>query len=113
MAINYKGTELGYMIVKCNGKNERVSLRKSNCLAFWLYVYQENGKWYHSIYDVWLDEQCIKRLDKNGYPILREQDGIVEIGLNLYFKECKKILDIIIKHNYEVKVFYKIQEEIE
>ena len=107
MALNYSGVELGYMIVKCDGKEERVSLRQSNALTCWIYVYQENGKWYHTLYDFWADEQHVKNLDKSGYKVLREQDGIVEIGLNLYHKECKKILDIIIRHGYQVNVFYK------
>lgn len=120
MALRYNGITIGKLTVKQKvGGNEykyNLQIRQGNCLAVILYVrkstkeeLQRNpeGKWYHQLIAFFVDEQHMKNIMKDEGVILFPVNEVVSCELNLYYKECWKLLKYFTKSGYNVKCYYK------
>lgn len=121
MALNYYPTMLGTLVIKQpkyengehvadkNGKplynKYKIQIRQGNCLAVFIYAYKKEGQWWHQLYTFFNDEQHVKNIIKNCDHLF--SDEVVSIELNMYYKESKKLLNLLIKAGYKVTCYYE------
>lgn len=114
--IRYSGTIIGKVVIKQGDKKVNVQIRLANCIAALIIVTKatkEQCQWYgvkgekylHTIYDHFPDIESLKYRLKIYGKILHNE--VVDISLNLYFKECRTMLLYFVKSGYKVNCFYK------
>lgn len=92
-----------------------IQIRQSNALCVMIHVRKAtkeelatnpDGKFIHTLYNFYADEQHIKNIMKNnnGCPFF---DKVLKIELNMYFKEAKTLLKYFTRAGYKVTCFYK------
>lgn len=109
MALNYTGTTYGKVTLKQGENKYTIDIREANCLCAFIYVrkatkeeleYNPEGKYYHSLYSFYSDEQHIKNILKNndGKPLW---DEVIDIKLNMYYKPCWILFKYFTKAGYK------------
>ena len=105
MALTYNKNVMGKLVI-AQGTNEyEVEIRQGNCLAAFIYPYQDESVWYHQLYSFFADEQHIKNILKHQERLFL--DVVKSIRLNLAYKECSKLLKHLTKNGYEVTCYYE------
>ena len=114
MALTYTETTIGKIVIKQGDNKFNLQIRQGNCLAVILHVrksteeeLKENpkGKYVHTLYSFFGDEQHLKNLLKNEGKVLF--DEVVSIELNMFYKENYTLLKYFTKSGYKVKCYYK------
>lgn len=105
MAITYNKNLMGTITIKQGDNKFKIQIRQGNCLAVFIHVSkQEDGKYLHALYSFYTDEAHLKRKIKNyGKPFW---DEVVNIELNMYYKECETMLKHLVKY-YKITCYYK------
>lgn len=123
MPLTYTGTTIGKIVIKqkIGDYPERrftIQIRTGNCLAVLLHIRRLTeeelkehpaGKWMHSLYSFFGDEQHLKNMLKEYGKVLF--DDVVSIRLNMFYKENKTLLKYFLKSGYEVRCYYKEEEQ--
>ena len=122
MPLRYNGTTIGKIVIKQGYDDiERkftLQIRHGNCLAVIIHVRKSTeeelkehheGKYVHTLYTFYTDEQHLKNLLKNEGMVLF--DKVISIELNLFYKENYILLKYFVKSGYKVKCYYKEQKE--
>ena len=104
MALTYNSVILGKVIVMEDGHRRELEIRQGNALGIVIYPYVLNGVVYHQLYTFWADEQHMKNIIKNHGDIFFGKT--VDITLNMYHKECRKILEYALKSGHDVTCKY-------
>ena len=105
MALTYNENLMGKLVI-AQGTNEyEIQIRQGNCLAAFIYPYQDEGVWYHQLFSFFADEQHIKNILKHQERLFL--DEVKSIRLNLKYKECSKLLKHLTKNGYEVICYYE------
>lgn len=118
MPLTYNGTTIGTIIIKqSHGDTERkytIQIRQGNCLAVLIHVRKSTpeeleehpkGKYIHSLYQFFGDEQHLKNMLKSEGSVLF--DKVASIKLNMFYKENYTLLKYFVLSGYQVKCFYK------
>ena len=107
MALTYNKNVMGKLII-AQGTNEyEIEIRQGNCLAVFIYPYQDEGVWYHQLYSFFSDEQHIKNYLKGRGQKEMFPDVVKSVRLNLKYKECSKLLKHLTMNGYEVTCYYE------
>lgn len=118
MALQYSGVVMGTLQIereypKDKTLNQRytIELRQSNALACFIHSVKitegiDKGKYQHTLYQFYADEQHLKNLAKHDNMFLG--DKVLKIRLNLAFKECKTLLKYYTQAGYKVECYYKM-----
>lgn len=105
--INYTSERLGTLYIKRDGKKYAIQIRRGNCLAVFVYVYRQNKKWLHQLYNFFNDEEHIKNIIKNCNGDLFD-DEVVSVELNTYYyKDVMKLIKHMAKCKYNINCYYK------
>lgn len=120
MPLRYSGVTIGKVTIeqKLGDKAYRypVQIRQGNCLAVLLYVRKStaeelkehpDGKWYHQLWSFFVDEQHMKNIMKDYDGDVFAGEKVVSIELNMYYKECYKLLKYFTMSGHKVKCYYK------
>ena len=114
MALSYKETIIGKIVIKQRGHKFNLQIRQGNCLAVIINVRkatdeelkeQPEGKYIHTLYTFYADEQHLKNMMKHYGNVL--SDEVVSIELNMFYKENYTLLKYFVKSGYKVKCYYK------
>ena len=118
MPLTYNGTTIGTIVIKQShdGVEHKftIQIRQGNCLAVLIHIRKStpeelekhpNGKYIHSLYTFFCDEQHLKNILKNEGSVLF--DDVVSIKLNMFYKENYTLLKYFVLSGYVVKCFYK------
>lgn len=93
---------LGKIKIKQKENVFEIEIRKGNCLAVFIHVGKnQEGKTIHTLYNFYSDEQHLKNIIKNDKKIIF--DEVLEIELNMAYKECYILLKYFVNSGYEVK----------
>lgn len=116
--LRYNGTTIGTITIKQNHYGEEykytLQIRQGNCLAVVIFVRKSTeeelaknpeGKWYHSLYTFFADEQHLKNILKHEGDVLFGEK-VVGIKLNLFYKECNTLLKYFTKSGHKVTCYY-------
>lgn len=122
MPLRYNGTTIGTMKIKQNRGDETLAfnlqIRQGNCLAVVIYVrksteeeLQKNpeGKWYHQLITFYQDGQHMANIIKDYGSLF--DDEVVNIKLNMYYKECWTLLKYFTISGYKVTCYYKVPKK--
>ena len=119
MALQYNGNKIG--VVRISQKHSdktykyNIQIRQGNCLCVMVYIRKATpeelkedpeGKYFHSLYSFYGDEQHIKNIMKNhkGKCLF---DDVVKIKLNMFYKEAWTLLKYFTKSGYKCECYYK------
>lgn len=91
-----------------NGEKYTVNIYAGNCLAILLHEYKVDGKEYYNLYGFFQDARHCHRIIKDNGNLLGS-DKIINIQLNLFYKNAETLLNILVKNGYKVKVYYDEQ----
>ena len=117
MALKYSERTIGKIVIKQGENKFNLQIRQGNCLAVLINVRKAteeelkehpNGKYIHTLYSFYCDEQHLKILLKNVGSVLF--DEVVSIELNMFYKENYTLLKYFVKSGYKVKCYYKEEE---
>ena len=117
MALKYGVRTIGKIVIKQRGNKFNLQIRQGNCLAVLINERKAtedelkehpNGKYIHTLYNFYCDEQHLKRLLKNEGGVIF--DEVVSIELNMFYKENYTLLKYFVKSGYKVKCYYKEEE---
>lgn len=119
MPLTYNATTIGTITIaqEIEGKEQKFTLqiRQGNCLAVIVYIRKAtekelerhpNGKYIHTLWSFYGDEQHMKNIIKNEGDIFFHEK-VVSIKLNLYYKECKTLLKYYTLSGHKVTCYYK------
>lgn len=106
-------TKYGKLVIEQGqGENKQrfdIGIYGANCMAAFISRYTDNdGNKVAQVYTFFLDAAHANRIAKgtsNG--TLFGYDKVVRIELNLFYKEAKPLLMLLVKHGYNVKCYYK------
>lgn len=114
--LNYSGTTYGYLTIKQDRNRYKIDIREANCLCAFIHVrkatqkelkkYGPEGKYIHTLYSFFQDEQHVKNILKDNHGKLF-WDEVVGLSLNLYYKQSEKLLEIFTKAGYQVTCYYE------
>ena len=119
MALTYNANTIGKLTIEqTNNESKKrytIDIRQGNALAVFVHVRKANitelqidpnGKYIHTLYTFFGDEQHIKNIMKhnNGKCLF---DKVVKIELNMYFKEARTLLKYFTLSGYRVTCYYK------
>lgn len=109
LQVDYK-TQYGKLVIEQDhsGMNKRfnIGIYGANRMAAFVSRWTvEDGKKYESLYTFFLDAAHANRIAKSNGSLF--YDKVVRIELNLFYKEAKPLLMLLIKHGYTVKCYYK------
>lgn len=117
--LRYNGTTIGTIVIKQHHgeKDYRYTLqiRQGNCLAVIIWVRKATpeeleknpeGKWFHSLFTFFADEQHCKNLMKE-YNDIMIGERVIDVKLNLYYKECNTLLKYFVKSGHNVRCYYE------
>lgn len=120
MPLCYFKNRLGTIrIVQQHGNEPKrhytIQIRNGNCLAVMIHSRKAtpeelekdpSGKYYHTLYGFFADEQHMKNIMKsnNGDCLY---DKVTSIELNMYFKECKTLLKYFTMSGHKVTCYNK------
>lgn len=120
--LRYNGTTIGTVVIEqdvCDEKRRfTIQIRQGNCLAVLIHVRKSTpeelaknpeGKYLHTLYTFFADEQHCKNMLKNEGSVLF--DKVVSIKLNMFYKESWKLLKYFTLSGYKVTCFYKKEEK--
>ena len=100
--ITYTEELLGKIQIKQKENVFEIEIRKGNCLAVFIHVGKnQEGETIHTLYNFYADEQQLKNIIKNDKKIIF--DEVLEIELNMAYKECYTLLKYFVNSGYEVK----------
>lgn len=114
MALRYNGTTIGKIVIKQGENKFNLQIRQGNCLAVIINVRKATedelnehpkGKYIHTLYTFFGDEQHLKNMMKNYGNVL--SDEVISIELNMFYKENYTLLKYFVKSGYKVKCYYK------
>ena len=119
MPLTYNGTTIGKIVIKQGFKDEpqqkfTLQIRQGNCLAVIIHSREATpeelarnpeGKYFHSLYTFFADEQHLKNMLKNEGTVLF--DEVVSIELNMFYKENYTLLKYFVQSGFKVKCYYK------
>lgn len=118
MALHYYEGRIGTLTIEQENAGEKhryeIQIRQGNCLAVFIHVRRATpaelercpkGKYIHTLYNFFADEQHIKNILKNEGQLIG--DKVIKIELNTYFKESKTLLKYFTKAGYKVTCYYK------
>lgn len=114
MALTYTETTIGKIVIKQGDNKFNLQIRKGNCLAVIIHERKcteeelkedPKGKYVHTLYSFFVDEQHLKNLLKNEGKVFF--DDVVSIELNMFYKENYTLLKYFVKSGYKVKCYYK------
>ena len=114
MALTYNGVTIGKIVIKQRENKFNLQIRQGNCLAVIINVRKATedelkehpkGKYIHTLYNFYCDEQHLKNLLKNEGRVLF--DEVVSIELNMFYKDNYTLLKYFVKSGYKVKCYYK------
>lgn len=117
MPISYNRTTIGKIVIKQRERKFNLQIRQGNCIAVIVHVRKSTeeelkkhpqGKYVHTIYSFYADENHLKNLLKNEGKILF--DDVVSIELNMFYKENYTLLKYFVKSGYKVKCYYKAEK---
>ena len=116
--LHYNGTTIGTIRIEQEHEDKKyrydIQIRQGNCLAVLLHVRKATreelkehprGKYVHTLYSFFCDEQHCKNLLKNEGGVLF--DKVVSIKLNMYYKENYKLLKYFVLSGYKVTCTYE------
>ena len=115
--ITYSKHLMGTLTIRQNGKLYRIQIRRGNCLAVLIHVSKNpeststKGRYYHTLFMFYHDEQHIKNLLKDGHGLLDEE--VVSMQLNMYYKGCWTLLKYFTQEGHKVTAYYKEPKENE
>lgn len=103
---------MGKMIIEQNGmldeKKRRFTILicEANCIAAFIHIGKDTeGKELHTLYTFFADPTHARNIVKHQGKLI--PDKVVSIELNLWFKDAKPLLNILVKNGYKVKCYYK------
>lgn len=100
--LTYTEEKLGKITIKQKENVFEIEIRKGNCLAVFIHVGKnQEGETIHTLYNFYADEQHLKNIIKNDKKIIF--DEVLEIELNMAYKECYTLLKYFVNSGYEVK----------
>lgn len=100
--LTYTEEKLGKIKIKQKENVFEIEIRKGNCLAVFIHVGKnQKGETTHTFYNFYADEQHLKNIIKNDKKII--YDEVLEIELNMAYKECYTLLKYFVNSGYEVK----------
>lgn len=115
--LNYSGITYGYLTIKQGDAQYKIDIREANCLCAFIHVRKASNeelkgfknpdtKYIHTLYSFFCDEQHVRNImkDNNGKLFW---DRVINISLNLYYKQSEKLLKIFTKAGYRVTCYYK------
>lgn len=114
MALRYNSTTIGKIVINQGENKFNLQIRQGNCLAVIINVRkateeelkeQPNGKYIHTLYSFFTNEQHLKNMMKSYGNVLA--DKVVSIELNMFYKENYTLLKYFVKSGYKVKCYYK------
>ena len=97
MALHYYEGLIGTMTIKQEHGTFEIQIRQGNCLAVFIHVRkdEESDGYIHTLYSFFADEAHLKKCMKMmGNPF---GDEIVNIRLNMKYKESTKLLKHLVK----------------
>ena len=107
MPLTYNKAELiGTMkVMTADKRNEGwdVLICKGNCMA--VFVIEDTDC--DHLYFFLADKEHGKRIMKDNHNRLLGTDDVRDIRLNMYYKECHALLDLMVKSGYKVECYYK------
>lgn len=107
MALYYY-EQIGEMTIDQDGHKFKVQIRRANCLAAFIHVSKDKenkGKYLHTLYMFLADNQHARNIVKEYGTLFG--DKVVNIKLNLFYKESEKLLKLLTKYGYKVTCYYK------
>lgn len=121
--LRYNGTTIGTIVIKQHHGDEdykyKLQIRQGNCLAVIIWVRKSTpeelkknpeGKWFHSLFTFFADEQHCKNIMKE-YKDIMMGEKVIDIKLNLYYKECNTLLKYFVKSGHNVRCYYEEPKE--
>lgn len=97
MAVCYYEGLIGTMTIRQREHTFEIQIRQGNCLAVFIHVRkdEDSDEYIHTLYMFFADEAHLKRCMKTmGNPF---GDEIVNIRLNMKYKESTKLLKHLVK----------------
>jgi hypothetical protein len=86
----------------------QINLYQANCLFAGIYEFKnEEGKDMYQVYNFFLDFKHLKRCLKDGLFAGNGSDRWIKAKLNVYYKDCLKIAELLVKANIKVELYYK------
>ena len=119
MPLTYNGNLIGKVTIEQDIEDKAtrftIDIRQGNALCVMVHVRkatpaeleeQPNGKYIHTLYNFYADEQHIKNImrNNNGKCLF---DKVVKVELNMYFKEANTLLKYFTRSGYKVTCYYK------
>jgi len=122
MPLTYNGTTIGTIVIQQGYDDIKckytIQIRQGNCLAVLVHIRKctpeeltknPRGKYLHTLYTFFADEQHLKNLLKHERSVLF--DEVVSIKLNMFYKENYTLLKYFVLSGYKVTCFYKKPKE--
>lgn len=116
--LRYNGVTIGEVVIEQDICDEprrfKIQIRQGNCLAVFIHVRKctpdelakdPKGKYMHTLYQFFADDQHCKNMLKEEGSVLF--DKVVSIKLNMFYKECWKLLKYFTLSGYKVTCYYK------
>lgn len=114
MPLTYKKNTMGTFTLVEKESSYQVQIRQGNCLAVFLHVYNSGKTWVHQLVSFFADEEhiknCVKNLEKDVFKKLLYGE-LMDIKLNLYYKESYVLLKYFVEDGLEVQCYYEKPEE--
>lgn len=107
MALNWEWKDLmGKITIKQKEKEFVINIYDGNCLAIFLCEYtDEKGDECYMLYDFLSDKKHVDSIVKRNRKIIC--DEVVDMELNLFFKNANTLLPYLVKEGYTIKCYYK------
>lgn len=96
------------VIIEPNGKRSKVNIYAANCICAFMYEWQEDGKNMWQPWGMLDDKRHIRNLLRDKYDMFPEAK---KVRLNMYYDECKDILNYFVKLGHKVECYYKQPKE--
>lgn len=112
--LTYNNTTIGTITIKLNGRRFNLQIRQGNCLAVIIHErkateeeIEENpeSKVFHTLYSFFCDGRHMKNIIKDNDKLFG--DDVVNIKLNMFYKENYTLLKYFMLSGYKVNCFYK------
>ena len=110
--ISYTSEVLGELVIRENNEKYKISIRRGNCLAVFIYAYKKDGKWWHQLWSFFNDVTHIKCMMTNRDGRVWDKDlDVIRVRLNAYYKESMTIAKYMAKSGYKTELYYEVQKE--
>lgn len=103
--VRYTDELIGKVVIKKNGNEFEVEIRRGNCLAVFIFVEKDkNENVFHTLYTFIADVNHLRKLSKKFPKFLGD---VVSIELNTKYEETMKMVKYLTMSGHKVNCYYE------